>query len=377
MKKLLFKLTPILVLTVLLSALFNACTKVDLKTTPVSTNNRGPIEADAVTIAKVKAAIEKSGKTPGYIIAENVPATDVHYMDANDKTIDLKTLFSRNGPDSYTPVCDYQTDGNGDPIEDMLPLDYILGSFGNSYGCTSGTPTTYNLSFNWFLAIHQLIVASNLYGTGGTLLHSRYTFKVKNSGGSVIATYSNVYIMPDNIHDDGAYLIDPTRELFQVGATFNMDAITYAAAASFTVTVTLTTNCNKTPQLSATFAMNNTSLGSTPCLRTDEVYINGNTGTGGVATAAGTYIVCTPATGITVSPNHELQYRKKVGTITTWDETTSTIYPTATTFVTFSTYTGIPSLPNTTVGSGTWLIRFRNKASCTPTAPWVTETYTF
>ena len=294
-----------------------------------------------------------------------------------DQAIDLKTLFNRNGPDSYTPVCDYQTDGNGDPIEDMLPEDYILTKFGNSYDCTSGSPTTYNLSFNWFLAIHQLIVASNLYGTGGTLLHSRYTFKVKNSSGTVIATYSNVYIMPDNIHDNGPYLIDVTREQFSIGATFNMDAVTYAAAASFSVTVTLTTNCNKTPQLSALFTMVNSSLGSTPCLRTDEVYINGNTGTGGVATAAGTFIVCTPATGITVSPNHELQYRQKSGSITTWDETPTTIYPTATTFVTFSTYTGIPNLPGTTVGSGTWLIRFRNKASCSPTAPWVVETYTF
>ncbi|MEO7121255.1 MAG: hypothetical protein ABIY62_09160 [Ginsengibacter sp.] len=202
MKNLLPKLTPTLVLIVLLSALFSACTKVDLKTIPIAPNNRGNIEADAVTIAKVKEAIAKSGKSPGYIIAENVPATNVHYLDAKDQSIDLKTLFDRNGPDSYTPVCDYQTDGNGDPIEDMLPENYNLTSFGNSYGCTSGSPSTYNLSFNWFLAIHQLIVASNLYGTGGSLLHSRYTFKVKNSSGTVIATYSNVYIMPDNIHDD-------------------------------------------------------------------------------------------------------------------------------------------------------------------------------
>ncbi|MEO7121254.1 MAG: hypothetical protein ABIY62_09155 [Ginsengibacter sp.] len=175
----------------------------------------------------------------------------------------------------------------------------------------------------------------------------------------------------------GPYLSDPTRELFNIEATFNMDAITYAAAASFTVSVTLTTDCNKTPQLSALFSMVNSSLGSAPCIRTDEVYINGNTGTGGVATAAGTYIVCDPASGITVSPYHELQYRKKVGTITTWDETSSTIYPSATTFVTFSTYTGIANLSYTTVSSGTWLIRFRNKASCSPTAPWVVETYTF
>ena len=339
-------------------------------------------QADEATIEKVKKAIVASGKPASNIITVNQPATDVYFSDANNNRIDLKKLL--NGPTpNFTAVCDYQVDTNGDPVDDMIPANFNLNSIGFTFDCSPIQPAVYRISFDWSLAVHHQIQANNTYGSGGSMLRSRFTLKIKNAAGTVIATYSNNYISGGNITDLGDWPSDPNRKSYGVTASIEIPSSIFNNGVTYETTVTLATDCNLTPQI--TMLHTNTSvssLNSQPCKRTDKVWINGNTGQGGIATAAGTFVVCTPPAGYAITPKHELQYRRKTSTTTdAWDAQNSTIYPDRKPFYTFSTY-GITSpieLDHTTPGSGTWIFRYRNSGSCSPTAPapWVIEKWTF
>lgn len=351
-----------------MATIFNACKKQDIKSEEASVN------ADKATIEKVKAAIVANGQLVSVTIPVNEKASDVYFSDAENNRIDMRTL-ANNVQTNRVSVCDYQYDGNGDPIDDMFPANFNLNSTGFIYDCGSGT-NNYRVSFEWGLAVHHSILEHNNFGAGGSAIRSRYTLKVKNSSGTIIATYTNNYLLSADIHDLGDWTTDPTRTLYQINASINVPTSVFTAGVTYETTLTLATDCNLTPQLSAVHTTTSiSSLNSQPCKRTDKVWINPNSGAGGVLTAAGTFVVCTPPPGYTVTPNHQLQYRLKTSgvTVDSWDAQSSTIYPSSTTFYNFGTYTGVINLPGTPLGSGTWLVRYRNNNSCNPTAPWIVE----
>ncbi len=360
---------------------FQACKKQDIKTGEASKNEKGSIYADKATVERVKQAILANGQQASTLITVNQPSTDTYFSDGNDKRIDLKNLLrSRmNGRMDYSEVCDFQYDENYDPIEDMFPTAFNLNSIGFIFDCGPGLPNTYRISLKWGIAVRNLIQAQNNYGPGGNIIRSRYTLKVKNSAGTVIASYTNNYLQAENIQDMGDWETDPVRKLYAISASINVPSSIITNGVTFETTLSLATNCNLTPQVSAVHTTASiSSLNAEPCKRTDKVWINPGTGPGGVATAAGTFIVCTVPTGYNVSANHNIQWRLKTSPLNTWEAQTSSIYPLVVEpedpiFWTFGTYTGVISLPGTTAGSGTWLIRYKNDNTCTPTAPWFIE----
>ena len=186
MKTNISKIGKSLILIIFAITFFYSCKKNDIKNEEVATNST---EADKATIDRVKNAIVSNGKSPSTSMIINQPVSDVYFSDANNNRIDLRKLLSGSTP--YTAVCDYQYDPNGDPIDDMFPSDYQLNSIGFFFDCSPIQPNEYRLSFDWSLAVHHLILPENNYGVGGGFLRSRYTLKVKNSAGTVIATYTN------------------------------------------------------------------------------------------------------------------------------------------------------------------------------------------
>jgi hypothetical protein len=168
--------------------------------------------------------------------------------------------------------------------------------------------------------------------------------------------------------------VDPTRTLYQINASINVPTSIFTNGVTYETTLTLATDCSYTPQLSAVHTTTSvSSLNTQPCKRTDKVWLNPGTGGSGEMTGVGTFAVCSPPYGYTVSTNHELQFRLKNTSSDSWESQTSTIYPSSTTYYTINTYTGYVALPGTTSGTGTWLVRYRNENSCSPTAPWFVE----
>ena len=307
----------------------------------------------------------------------NQKPDDVYFSDANNQRIDIRSLLNTLQA-SRTSVCTTQYDGNDDPIDAMFPANFNLNSTGFIFDCVSGggglnppPPTNYRVSFDWSLAVHHSIVAQNNYGTGGSTIRSRYTLKIKNSSGTVIATYSGNFILAQDIHDLGDWTVDPTRTLYQIKASINVPSSVFNIGVTYETALTLATDCIYTPQLTGIHTTTSvSSLNTQPCLRTDKVWINPGTGPFGEMTALGTFAVCTPPSGYTVTTNHNLEFRlKNNGSSDSWESQSSTPYSVSP----FNTYTGIVYLTGTTSGSGTWLVRYRNDNSCSPTAPWFVE----
>jgi len=371
-----FKASAILITALIIMVTFDACKKNDVKETGTPTVQ----QAGNALFERAKKAIIERNEPISTVMPVNQKSENIYFMDGANNRIDLSALF-QNLEASRISVCTTQYDDNFDPIEDMWPANYNLNSVGFIFDCVGGggSPTNYRVSFDWSLAVHHGIQAQNTYGTGGATLRSRYTLKIKNSGGTIIATYSNNFILANDIHDLGDWSTDPTRTLYQINASINVPTSIFTNGVTYETTVTLATDCSLTPQLTATQTLTSvTSLNTQPCKRTDKVWTNPGSGPAGEITALGTFAICTPPGGYTVSPNHELEFRlKNNGASDSWESQTSTVLsgnssggtPTAT----FNTYTGYVYLPGTTSGSGTWLVRYRNSNSCSPSAPWIVE----
>ena len=370
------KAAALLVTAFFFLAIFDACKKNDLR----EPNTEAIQQSHNALFERAKKATIERNEPISTIMPVNQKSYDIYFSDGNNKRIDITSLF-QNLEASRVSVCDFQFDGNGDPIEDMFPSNYYLNSTGFIFDCVGGggSPTNYRVSFDWSLAVHHSILAQNTYGAGGGTLRSRFTLKIKNSGGTIIATYSNNFILGQDIHDLGDWSVDPTRTLYQINASINVPTSIFTNGVTYETTITLATDCSYTPQLAATQTTTSVnSLNTQPCKRTDKVWTNPGSGPAGELTAIGTFSICTPPSGYTVSTNHELEFRlKNNGSSDSWESQTSTVLPgnssSGTQSPTFGTYTGYVYLPGTTSGSGTWLVRYRNSNSCSPSAPWIVE----
>lgn len=370
------KATAILITTFIIIVTFDACKKKDLNqpTTEVTQ------QSTQALFERAKKAARERNEPISTVMPVNKKPDDVYFSDGNNQRIDISSLLNSLQTNRVS-VCSGQYDGNGDPVDDMFPANFNLNSTGFIFDCTSGggSPTNYRVSFDWSLAVHHSILAQNNYGAGGSTLRSRFTLKVKNSGGTVIATYSNNFLLLQDIHDLGDWSVDPTRTLYQIKASINVPSSIFNSGVTYETTLTLATDCSYTPQLSAVHTTTSvSSLNTQPCLRTDKVWTNPGSGPSGEITALGTFVICTPPYGYTVSANHELEYRlKNNGSSDSWESQTSTVLSgysaPGTPSPTFGTYTGYVYLPGTTSGSGTWLVRYRNSNSCSPSAPWIVE----
>lgn len=373
MKSLTFRIGLLIAAFVLSIIAFNACKKQDVKKQASSE----PAQVDAAMFERIKKSILESKQPVSFTVPVNQKADDIYFSDASDNKIykdDLRKMLKTG----RTSVCGAQYDGNGDPVEEMFPLDFQLGLEG--FGSLPCGPTTdYQMSFTWFLAVHHDIRESNAYGAGGALIKSRFTLKLKNASGTVIATYSNIPIPTEKITNNGDYLFDNTRTLFSVLGTISVPANVASNAASGSVTVSLATDCNLTPQLSGTFSKPFVDLNTLPCYRTDKVWINPNTTGDGKPSVVGTFAVCGPPSGFVSANSHEIQYRQKDNAGSdSWDLQGSPIYPSPTSVLTINTYTGYEPLRNVVLGK-TWLVRYRNAppSGCNPSAPWMVEKWNF
>lgn len=366
------KTAAILSVLLIIITTFDACRKKDLNEQTISTSKK----ADNAAIERAKKAIQAKGELVSVVMPIDQKASDVYFSDGNNKRIDMVELVNQMQA-SRISVCDYQYDVNGDPIDDMFPSNFDINSIGFIYDCSAGggSPNNYRVTLEWGLAVHHSILAQNNYGPGGGMLRSRYTLKIKNSSGVTIATYSNNYLLFDDIHDLGDWSVDPTRTLYKINASINVPTSVFTNGVTYETTITLATDCSYTPQLTGVYTETSVnSLNTQPCLRTDKVWVNPGTGPNGEMTGLGTFAICTPPFGYTVSANHQIQYRLKNQTNDSWESQTSTIYPGSSSYITIDTYgSSIGYLTNMTSGTGTWLVRYRNDNSCSPSAPWFVE----
>jgi hypothetical protein len=279
----------------------------------------------------------------------------------------------------------------------MFPSNFNLASTGFVYDCGVSSQSDYKITFKWTLAVQQLLQESN-----GTI-RSRFSVNVKNSAGTIIAgyrtsvssapynaapySYAPLFIGIADIRDMGDWSVDPTRKLYEVYGSISIPSTIFNSGVTYETTVTLATNCSALPQLSANHTTTSvSSLNTQPCIRTDKVWVTPGTGSGGIANAVGTFNVCSIPSGYTTAGTHELQYRKRnVTTSDSWDAQTSTLgiatvlgaslTPLTPPFI-FSTSTGVLDLDGMITGSGTWLVRYRNKGTCTMPGPWLLEVWT-
>jgi hypothetical protein len=163
------KATAILITTLIIITTFDACRKNDLNepTTAVT-----PLTDNAI-FERAKKATRERNEPITTAMPINQKPDDVYFSDGNNQRIDIAALL-RNLQASRTSVCDFQYDGNGDPIDDMFPANFNLNSTGFIFDCASGggSPTNYRVSFDWSLAVHHSILAQNNYGSGGSTLRS-------------------------------------------------------------------------------------------------------------------------------------------------------------------------------------------------------------
>jgi hypothetical protein len=103
-----------------------------------------------------------------------------------------------------------------------------------------------------------------------------------------------------------------------------------------------------------------------PCERVDKVWVNPGTG-GSAAAALGSYSICSSfPSGFISTTYQQVEWRLMTSGSTHWDDQSSTVYTLpsgGSTPYLFSAYTGFQSLTNMTNGSGTWLVRYRNRES--------------
>ena len=181
------KATAILCIILTTIATFNSCRKNDVNEPNTNISQQGI--GDKATFERAKKATLERNEPITTVMPINQKPDEVYFSDGNNQRIDIRALLNNMGINRIS-VCDYQYDGNGDPIDDMFPSNFNLNSTGFIFDCASGggSPTNYRVSFDWSLAVHHSIVAQNNYGAGGGTLRSRFTLKIKNSSGTVIAT---------------------------------------------------------------------------------------------------------------------------------------------------------------------------------------------
>lgn len=257
--------------------------------------------------------------------------------------------------------CGTNCENTDDPSE-LVPEATLL-SCTRSFNCGSASQTS-TLTVTWQLSLPYTILAENPLNS---TLKSKGRIRFKTSAGSVF--YSNTNITPITITNLG---LDPNcseHTLFRVSYSISgidndfFDDDNILENGMFFYHDCEIANYVNTINYQSTYTWNIPGPSSSPCTRTDKVWITPGTGSGGTVQAlgVGNTIGCTnPSSWI--SP--DIQYMEYWNNIDPSTVYTASIGP-----------LGIYTMTETTPSSGDWTIRYRNEMTSSPVCqgPWFYE----
>ena len=332
--------------------IFNGCKKTDH-----SANNK---EAEDTRAKAIKATIERYGHVTAPIIFQpRQPASTISYKDANGNLIMYGgSQYGRTAATCGQYTCNTTSDPND--LYTEFTLEYIKWY----YSCGVGHDLT---------AIWKVSVPYTLQLQSGSN-YSYGNIRIK-SGGTVILTSGNLGQGNMAITNLGSDPNCSANTLYDVRYTWDNVADTYFPDNSIEASFTIYNDCaitNNNTIVGYTFGAtytNQNDIFTHPCDRTDQAWINPNTGYNNCTTIVGAYVSCTPPFGFIGTTQHQVEYRAVDNNSSDiWDDQTSSVKlgivsgsgnpgtPSATMYSCCDVLDLRDMLPN----SGKWLVRYRN-----------------
>jgi hypothetical protein len=326
-------------------------------------------EAPDYKAKAIQATIERYGRISAPVIFQpRQTASSISYKDAAGNVILYDGAQNRTDAACGQYTCSTTSDPND------LYVTYTLKYIKWYYTCWASSTDEHDLTAIWKVSVPYslLLQSGSNYSYGNIRILS---------GGSVVLTSGNLGQGNMSITNLGADPNCSANTLYEVRYTWFDVADTYFPDNSLEASFTIYNDCsitNNNTIVSYTFGAtytNQNDVFTHPCDRTDQAWVNPNTGPNNMATILGAYNICTPPSGFTGTANHQVEYRAVThSTSLFWDDQTSNVYWGSTTgssyspVATMNSQTGILFLNYMLPNSGDWLVRYRNRhTSCAPT----------
>jgi hypothetical protein len=208
-------------------------------------------------------------------------------------------------------------------------------------------------------------------------VNGNYSFgniRIKDNGGSVLLTSGNIDHALFKIRNEGTDPNCSSNTLFTVSYTWVGISDTYFPGNYVECSFTVYNNCIKTSYNNVVaYTTGPTFTGfsdafTAVCDRIDLPFFSHGTGFNNCTSVVGAYNLCSPATGITGTDQHQVEYRVRNVGSDLWDDQTSTIRipivagsgNPGTTATVFDACCDVVELRSAVTSSGTWLVRIRN-----------------
>lgn len=359
---------PLAILLMAVSVLlFNSCKKTDT----LSNKTKEKTEKEKI----IEATIERYGAITAPVIYQpHKRATDIAYLDSNGVSHQI-------GGGIRTEATCGQYDCSTAPTANDLYVSYTLEYVKWYYECPN---SSHNLTAIWKISVPYTVT---LYYNSPFISRASYgEMRIKQPNGTVLIT-SNYLVSGSGgnfeIVNNGTDPNCSSNTLFTVSYTWENIAGTYFPGNEVECALNLYNDCaitnyNNTIGFTQGVTYTNADVFTHPCDRTDQAYINPNSGPNNCTTIAGAYIGCSPPSGFTGTNEHQVEYRLRTNSSSNlWDDQpiiNSTIYngtfssSGSSQVATMAACCDVLYLFNMTPSSGTWLVRYRNRhTGCTPT----------
>jgi hypothetical protein len=351
MKKKLIKVLFVATSVILFSLILKSCKKID---DSVSNTNIDKERKEAA----IKAVIAQNGNVSKAIIFPMDKNADLLlYRDTND------IMVKFHSPNTTSNVLDCNSNCSNTSNPNDLVQTYTLRYIQRNYMCDGGSLNS-DLVANWLISIPYVPLLADPNNSSNLSYGN-----ISITGGGNTITSGNITDI--TIRDKGADGSCTGHNLYEITYKFQNIAHSYFNDALIEASINLYNDCSivgnnvQTGYVYGPLAPNQTTeqTENIPCERTDKVWISPGSGSN-PATALGCYSICWyPSSNFTPTTSHQIQWRQKNATNGSnhWDDQGSAVNtPTG---LTISPYTGYINLTGMYNGSGTWLVRYRNRAS--------------
>jgi hypothetical protein len=340
-----------------------SCKKVD---------NNGTVnakEAEASRAAAIKAIQEKYGNVSGGIVYNiNQTAEESFYKDASGKMVSINSI-SANSPSPAgppNPNCQYNCSNTNNP-NDLL-ITYTFVSAERYYICESNDKS--NVFVKWTLSapfVPTFLLSDNVPNTFCTVRFtpssgSPVNYTLLPSGQNTNNFSIKVLGVSPVCYSQSLYEI--TCKVINVPNAYFQSNYTLSSALSLDVQCPLLGNVSASSFTNApAFSQN----GYLPCNRIDKVYIYPPNQNGAPTSVLGNQFTffCTHPAGFTYIDQHQLEYRAVTSNSSLiWSDQSNTVYGNVPVGGGSQQRTlavnGGGNLVNMVIGSGKWLVRYRN-----------------
>lgn len=344
------KFNIIVFIGLLAIVMFNACKKQDTNGNNTSTDDK--------TLQEFRKKMANEGYQTVTLL--NQKGFTFSYTDKDGNEVMMNNRYSSR-TNSIQDVCGTSCENASDP-GDLQP-DAILLSCTRAFNCGSASQTS-TLTMTWQLSLPYTILLESPLNSA---FKSKGKIRFKTSTGSIF--YSDTNITPITITNLGTDPNCSEHTLFRVSYSVSgIDNDFFDYGNTLENGMYLYNDCflasyNNTVNYQSIYTWNIPGPASSPCSRTDKVWINPGTGSGGtvVALGVGNTMGCTNPSGW-ISPDvQHMEYWNNTDPSTVY---TANIGP-----------LGVYTMTETTPSSGDWTIRYRNEMTSSPACegPWFYE----